>query len=59
MEYITTGIRGVYMQIRNSVKAVLVEGDKILLTKNLDDEGEFYLCPGGGRSTEKHFTTPC
>ncbi|WML46650.1 hypothetical protein RCG23_13420 [Neobacillus sp. PS3-34] len=47
------------MQIRNSVKAVLVEGDKILLTKNLDDEGEFYLCPGGGRSTEKHFTTPC
>lgn len=38
------------MQIRNSVKALIIEDDKILLTKNQDIEGNFYLCPGGGQN---------
>ena len=37
------------MGIRNSAKAILVDGDQILLTKNQDEEGFFYLCPGGGQ----------
>lgn len=37
------------MSIRNSVKAVLIKGEKVLLTKNQDQEGYFYLYPGGGQ----------
>ncbi|MGM7637176.1 NUDIX domain-containing protein [Bacillus sp. Hm123] len=37
------------MSIRNSAKAIIIEGDKVLLTKNQDDEGYFYLFPGGGQ----------
>ncbi|WEG14494.1 NUDIX domain-containing protein [Pullulanibacillus sp. KACC 23026] len=37
------------MNIRNSAKAILIRGDKILLTKNKDNEGDFYLFPGGGQ----------
>jgi len=35
--------------IRNSAKAVIVQNDKVLLTKNVDREGFFYLFPGGGQ----------
>jgi 8-oxo-dGTP diphosphatase len=35
--------------IRNSAKAIIIENDKILLTKNKDDFGFFYLFPGGGQ----------
>jgi 8-oxo-dGTP diphosphatase len=35
--------------IRNSAKAVIIEDGKILLTKNIDDAGYFYLFPGGGQ----------
>ena len=37
------------MSIRNSVKAIIIDNDKILLTKNKDDWGIFYLLPGGGQ----------
>ena len=37
------------MSIRNSVKAIIIDKDKILLTKNKDDLGIFYLLPGGGQ----------
>jgi len=37
------------MSIRNSVKAIIIQGDKILLTKNEDATGIFYLLPGGGQ----------
>ncbi|WEG19239.1 NUDIX domain-containing protein (plasmid) [Alkalihalophilus pseudofirmus] len=39
------------MNIRNSAKAIIVNSDrdKVLLTKNKDEEGFFYLCPGGGQ----------
>ncbi|TCN01387.1 ADP-ribose pyrophosphatase YjhB (NUDIX family) [Paenibacillus sp. BK033] len=35
--------------VRNSAKAIIMEDQKILLTVNKDDEGLFYLCPGGGQ----------
>lgn len=37
------------MNIRNSAKAIIINGDKVLLTKNQDNEGYFYLFPGGGQ----------
>ncbi|HWO77419.1 MAG TPA: NUDIX domain-containing protein [Bacillus sp. (in: firmicutes)] len=37
------------MNIRNSAKAIIIIDDKVLLTKNMDDEGYFYLFPGGGQ----------
>lgn len=35
--------------IRNSAKAVILEEDRVLLTRNVDHLGEFYLFPGGGQ----------
>ncbi|TDF95167.1 NUDIX domain-containing protein [Paenibacillus piri] len=35
--------------IRNSARAFIVKDDRILLTKNRDDQGYFYLFPGGGQ----------
>lgn len=35
--------------IRNSAKAIIVQDDHILLTKNKDEQGEYYLFPGGGQ----------
>ncbi|MDF2682566.1 MAG: hydrolase [Brevibacillus sp.] len=35
--------------IRNSAKAVITQNEKILLTKNRDEFGFFYLFPGGGQ----------
>ncbi|WP_054704232.1 NUDIX domain-containing protein [Bacillus sp. JCM 19041] len=37
------------MHIRNSAKAIIIKEDKLLLTKNQDKEGYFYLFPGGGQ----------
>lgn len=43
-------VAGGYMKpIRNSAKAVIIENEKVLLTKNKDDFGFFYLFPGGGQ----------
>lgn len=33
--------------IRNSAKAIIIKDESILLIKNLDDNGYFYLLPGG------------
>ncbi|MDM8534300.1 NUDIX domain-containing protein [Clostridiaceae bacterium HSG29] len=35
--------------IRNSIKAIIIENNKILLTKNKYNGEEFYLLPGGGQ----------
>ncbi len=35
--------------IRISAKAIIIDRDKLLLTKNQDDHGYFYLFPGGGQ----------
>ena len=35
--------------IRISVKAIILSDNNILLTKNEDEEGYFYLYPGGGQ----------
>lgn len=37
------------MSIRNSAKAIIISGDNVLLTKNHDNQGYFYLFPGGGQ----------
>lgn len=37
------------MHIRNSAKAIIIREEKVLLTKNQDSEGFFYLFPGGGQ----------
>lgn len=38
------------MHIRNSAKAIIVKNSMLLLTKNVDSEGVFYLFPGGGQN---------
>ncbi|WP_090832461.1 NUDIX domain-containing protein [Bacillus sp. cl95] len=43
------------VHIRNSAKAIIINGNNILLTKNQDDEGYFYLCPGGGQEHGETF----
>jgi len=35
--------------IRNSVKAVIIQGGRLLCTRNRDELGDFYLLPGGGQ----------
>ncbi|CAG9620374.1 NUDIX domain-containing protein [Sutcliffiella rhizosphaerae] len=35
--------------IRNSAKAIILKDNQILLTKNKDNDGYFYLFPGGGQ----------
>jgi len=35
--------------IRNSIKAIIIKNNKILLTKNKYNGEEFYLLPGGGQ----------
>lgn len=37
------------MTIRNSAKAIIINENRLLLTKNKDNEGVFYLFPGGGQ----------
>lgn len=42
--------------IRNSVKAIIIENGKLLMTRNKDHLGEFYLLPGGGQEKEENMT---
>ncbi|ETT86808.1 hypothetical protein [Viridibacillus arenosi] len=43
------------MKVRNSVKAIILDGEKILLTKNQDDDGYFFFVLAGVKITVKHF----
>lgn len=36
------------MTIRNAAKALIQRGDRILVTENTDDNGLWYILPGGG-----------
>ncbi|MDP8232903.1 MAG: NUDIX domain-containing protein [Candidatus Zophobacter franzmannii] len=36
-------------KVRNSIKAIIIQDDKILTIKCTDQLGEFYLLPGGGQ----------
>lgn len=36
--------------LRNSAKALIIVGDKVLCTRNRDLLGDFYLLPGGGQN---------
>lgn len=40
--------------IRNSAKAIIISNFQILLTKNEDTFGVFYLLPGGGQEPEEN-----
>ncbi|WP_435921389.1 NUDIX domain-containing protein [Paenibacillus sp. DYY-L-2] len=42
--------------IRNSAKAIIIRDGKVLLTKNKDDRGHFYLFPGGGQEPGEQLT---
>jgi 8-oxo-dGTP diphosphatase len=42
------------MKIRNSAKCVVIERGRVLLTRCVDDRGEWFCCPGGGQ--EPHET---
>ncbi|WP_199621239.1 NUDIX domain-containing protein [Paenibacillus alkalitolerans] len=42
--------------IRNSAKAIIIHDEKILLTKNQDQFGYFYLFPGGGQEFGEELT---
>ncbi|MDQ3702543.1 MAG: NUDIX domain-containing protein [Chloroflexota bacterium] len=35
--------------IRVAAKAVIIRDGKLLVTRNVDDEGEWYILPGGGQ----------
>lgn len=37
------------MNIRNSAKAVIIKDSKLLLTKNRDKDGIYFIFPGGGQ----------
>ncbi|KGA97187.1 NUDIX hydrolase [Alkalihalobacillus alcalophilus ATCC 27647 = CGMCC 1.3604] len=43
------------MAVRNSIKALIIQNNHILLTKNEDREGFFYMCPGGGQEHGETF----
>lgn len=38
-----------HRQIRNSAKAIIVRDEMLLVTRNKDHLGEYYLLPGGGQ----------
>jgi ADP-ribose pyrophosphatase YjhB (NUDIX family) len=42
--------------VRNSAKAIIIRDSKILLTRNHDEGGEFYLLPGGGQEFDETLT---
>jgi len=45
------------MNIRNSIKGLIVRDQKILFTKNINEEGvEFYILPGGGQNPGETMT---
>ncbi len=39
--------------IRNSAKAVIIRNGKLLVVKINDDDGEWYILPGGGQESEE------
>jgi len=41
--------------LRNSVKAIIIENGSILLIKNVDHQGSFYILPGGGQKVGENF----
>ncbi len=40
-------------QIRNSAKALIIKDGKMLAIRLRDEDGEFYLMPGGGQNSEE------
>jgi ADP-ribose pyrophosphatase YjhB (NUDIX family) len=42
-------VQGRIRPVRVSVKAVVIQDGRLLVTRNVDDEGDFFLLPGGGQ----------
>ena len=42
-------------KIRNSLKAIIIKNNKLLVTKNYDVSGDWFLLPGGGQKHEETF----
>ena len=42
------------MKIRNSSKAVIIQDDKLLVIKNEDTDGYFFVLPGGGQEHDEN-----
>ncbi len=43
------------MPIRNSVKAIIIQDDRLLAIKKEDHEGVYYILPGGGQEQGETF----
>ena len=43
------------MSIRNSVKAIIIQNDQLLVIKKEDHEGVYYILPGGGQEHRETF----
>jgi 8-oxo-dGTP diphosphatase len=43
--------------IRNSAKAIIIEDGRLLTIKNQDDEGFYYILPGGGQHPGETLTS--
>ena len=41
--------------IRNSVKAIIIQDDQLLVIKKEDHEGVYYILPGGGQEHQETF----
>ncbi|MEF3353861.1 NUDIX domain-containing protein [Paenibacillus sp. GYB006] len=44
------------MKLRNSTKAIIIEDNRVLVTKLHDENGIFYLLPGGGQEPSEKLT---
>lgn len=41
--------------VRNSVKALIIENDKLLCIRKTDEQGVYYILPGGGQEKNETF----
>lgn len=41
--------------VRNSVKAIIIENNKLLCTRKSDSDGYYYILPGGGQEKNETF----
>jgi 8-oxo-dGTP diphosphatase len=41
------------IKMRNSIKAIIVQDERLLVTRAADDLGDYYLLPGGGQEPDE------
>jgi ADP-ribose pyrophosphatase YjhB (NUDIX family) len=47
------------MKIRNSAKAIIIKDNHILTVQKVDDDGPWYLLPGGGQNHNETLIEAC